>query len=486
MTERDLAQKKAAESGSNEDWKKFKLLRNQINGILKKEKSVWQASRMENCATTSDIWKTVKNWLGWKTGGPPTQLVVNGELLNKPKELSKSMNEYFVNKVTNLRGSIPPCRKNPLERVRNLMQNRRCSFSLKAVHPDDISKIIQNLKSSKSCGLDNIDSFVLKLACEELTPAITHVVNLSIGQSYFPSTWKTSKVIPLFKKGDSTVQKNYRPVSLLPITSKILEKVVYEQLVKYLEENCILHPSHHGFRKNHSTATALLEMYSSWVEAFEENKVTAVVMLDMSAAFDLVDKEILIEKLKLYGLDDNSSSWMESYMSCRSQQVFLDGELSDTLPVDVGVLQGSILGPILYCLMVNDFSEVAHNHPPDGEDFPSLWNTYCSNCGGISCFADDSSFSKSSKDPQLLNQEIKEKYSEISDYMASNGLVLNSEKTHLLVMASKTQHRLYGNYRVELDTGLEMILPENHERLLGCEIRSNFTWNEHIKVLTYA
>ena len=208
MNDRDLAQKTAAETGNEEDWKKFKVLRNQIKGILKKEKRDWQASRLENCATTSGIWKTVKSWLGWNTGGTPTQLVVNGQLVNKPKQLSKCMNEFFVNKVTNLRRNIPPCRKDPLDRVRNLMQSRNCSFSLRFAHPDDVSKVINNLKSSKSSGLDDIDSYVLKLACEEVTPAITHIVNLSIGQSYFPTIWKTSKVIPLFKKGDSTVPKN--------------------------------------------------------------------------------------------------------------------------------------------------------------------------------------------------------------------------------------------------------------------------------------
>jgi hypothetical protein len=275
-------------------------------------------------------------------------------------------------------------------------------------------------------------------------------------------------------------QKNYRPVSLLAITSKILERVVYNQLIQYLEDNNLLHPSHHGFRKNHSTTTALLEMYSNWVENHEQDKVTAVILLDMSAAFDLVDKSILIDKLKLYGLDDGSSSWMESYMSQRSQRVFLDGELSDTLSVEVGVPQGSILGPILYCLMVNDLPEVPHNHlPVDG--IPSFWNTYCSNCGGISCFEDDSSFSRSSQNPEILNQDIKEKYSDIAEYMASNRLVLNSDKTHLLVMASSTQHRLHGNYGVQLDTGSEIILPQDNERLLGCQISSNFKWKDHIQ-----
>ena len=117
MNERDLAQKRAAKSGDSDDWKEFKRLRNRINGLLKHEKRSWESRRLDSCSSTSDIWKTVKNWLGWRTGGPPTQLVINGELKNKPKELADCMNEYFVNKVKDLRRKIPPCRKNPLDRA---------------------------------------------------------------------------------------------------------------------------------------------------------------------------------------------------------------------------------------------------------------------------------------------------------------------------------------------------------------------------------
>ena len=269
-------------------------------------------------------------------------------------------------------------------------------------------------------------------------------------------------------------------MSLLSITSKILERVVYHQMIEYLEENGLLHPSHHGFRKSHSTTTALLEMYANWVEAQEDDKITAVVLLDLSAAFDLVDKEILIEKLKLYGFEENSTSWMESYLTGRNEQVFLDGEFSETLPVDIGVPQGSILGPILYCLLVNDLPEVAHNHSPR-ESFPTFWNTHCSECGGINCFADDSSYSKSNEDTNKLNEEINAKYSEISEFMASNRLVLNDEKTHLLVMASERKHKIHGNFGIVLDTGLERIHPQDNEKLLGCQISSNFTWNEHLR-----
>ena len=188
-------------------------------------------------------------------------------------------------------------------------------------------------KKSKSCGLDCIDSYILNLAKEELIPAITHIVNLSIMERKFPSQWKFAKVIPLHKKDEVIDAKNYRPVALLPIVSKILERLMYKQMIEYLEANSLIHPSHHGFRSKHNTSTALLQMYHSWLEALENNEISAVLMLDMSAAFDLVDHGILIDKLRLYGFEECSISWVKSYLSRRYQAVCIDGALSDFMAI---------------------------------------------------------------------------------------------------------------------------------------------------------
>ena len=131
-------------------------------------------------------------------------------------------------------------------------------MSLKAVTPDEVMKIISNLKNSKSTGTDNISTWVVKLVAKDILPAITHIINLSTSTSQFPHQWKLAKVVPLLKKGDPLIAKNYRPVALLPIFSKVLERAVFQQLVEYLDTNNLLNPDHHGSRQGHNTATAVI------------------------------------------------------------------------------------------------------------------------------------------------------------------------------------------------------------------------------------
>ena len=489
MTNRNIAQARASQTKSNEDWKYFKSLRNKVNNRLKKEKENWQKQKLSKCESetnTGIIWKNVKSWIGWSTSGSPSQLFSGGQLLRKPSEIAECMNNFFVNKIRQIREDLPDPVSDPLTTLRGIMTDRTCTFSIKPVFPKEVLDIITNLKNSKSVGLDYIDTYVIKLVRHELLPAITHVINLSIRQSKFPTQFKVAKVIPLYKKDDKFKPMNYRPVAILPICSKILERVIFLQLVKYLEDNRIIHPNHHGFRSYHNTTTALLQMYDVWIDCLEQDKVSAVCLIDMSAAFDVVSHSLLLEKLELYGFDNSALSWMKSYLSDRTQCVCVDGTLSRQLSVDCGVPQGSILSPVLYCLFTNDFPDTVQTHTDRCRPMLDIseGHTYtvnCHECGSVCCYADDSTYYVSAKNPQELTDKLATKYTVMSDYLISNRLKVNTDKTHMLVMRTDAARRCQPNFTVQLHTGNEIIQPSTSELLLGGIINQNYKWTEFIR-----
>ena len=157
---------------------------------MKSEKKEWQKQKLEGFGKDSQTaWKNLKNWMGWSASSSPTKLMDKGILVSKPRILAKIMNEFFINKVKLLRSKIPESLGNPISLVEKIMENRNCSFKLRCVHPDEVLDIISNLKPTQSCGIDNIDSKVIKIAKYELTPVVTHIINLSIQSSMFPQRW---------------------------------------------------------------------------------------------------------------------------------------------------------------------------------------------------------------------------------------------------------------------------------------------------------
>ena len=193
-------------------------------------------------------------------------------------------------------------------------------------------------------------------------------------------------------------------------------------------------------------------------------------MLDMSAAFDIVDHSILLEKLTLYGFDDGAVRWMKNYLSGRTQDVYVDGALSSYLDVNIGVPQGSILGPLCYILYTNDLPETifdtrSHVHW-------SKLSTHCADCGSLCCFADDSTYSISSKSQELLKHKLNNKYENMASYLGDNRLKLNENKTHLLIMRTRSRRRLL-DLDIQIDTQTEQIKPIKSEKLLGIIIQED-------------
>jgi hypothetical protein len=221
----------------------------------------------------------------------------------------------------------------------------------------------------------------------------------------------------------------------------------------------------------------MIQMYDSWVQAVDKGALAGVCMLDMSAAFDVVDHGILLGKLKLYGFDDEALSWMENYLSGRTQAVYIDGSLSPFLSVDVGVPQGSILGPLCYVLFTNDLPETILNS--SSHVHWSQLTTHCPECGGLCCFADDSTYSVSSHSQEDLEEKLNDKYRVLASYMTNNRLKLNDDKTHLLIMTTKQKQRIL-NINVKINTPTEEIKPIKSEKLLGIFIQDDLKWTDYI------
>ena len=403
--------------------------------------------------------------MDWKVKGSPSQILVGNKLHKKASEVASIMNEYFISKINDLRSNFSI--QNPDLRGCYIAKNsKKCSLSLEFVSVKDVEKIIKNLRSSKAVSIDGLDSYSIRISARFVANPIQHLITLSIMQQRFPMLWKYAKVIPLHKKDCQLEKKNYRPVSILSPVSKVLEKVIYIQLYHYFSRNKLFHPNVMGYRKKRSTMTAVLQMYDRWVRGASHGKVSGIVLLDLSAAFDLVNPSILCEKLKIYGLNGDFVEWIKCYMENRRQAVWIDHTLSDWLDVSVGVPQGSILGPLLFVIFANDLP-------------------YILSCQ-IDMYADDSTLSSVKAAATDINCDLSENCETVVNWMSSNELCLNVDKTHLLIAGTSqrlSQISKDQEFRVHMNGSLLSESDSKSEKMLGVIFQSNLKWSSQILVL---
>ena len=245
-------------------------------------------------------------------------------------------------------------------------------------------------------------------------------------------------------------------------------------MVEYLDANHLLNVNHHGSRHSHNTATALIQMYDQWVDEMEDGKMVGIMMIDLSAAFDMVNHQLLVKKLRLFGFEEEVVNWLDSYLSGRTQSVYIDGCMSPPLNLSCGVPQGSILGPLLYILFTNDIPDLVHDHQISF----AAPTPFCESCGSIVCYVDDATYSHGDKDPETLSSSLTDQYNKISKYMAANKLVINDDKTQLVVMGHKKTEAL--REQVTLQAGQHTIQPSSTAKLLGATVSQDAKWKFHI------
>ena len=225
------------------------------------------------------------------------------------------------------------------------------------VTESQVFNILKNLDTSKATGPDGLSARMLKECAYEISPSLCKVFNISLSQVVLPEDWRVANVTPLHKKGSHSDTSNYRPVSITSLVCKILERIIYNRILSFLNKNKILSDNQHGFRRNRSCETQLLAAVNDWCEAIENKKSVDVIFLDFSRAFDSVPFNRLIYKLKSYGICGNVLNWVKNFLTNRKQRVVVNNKYSEWSIVTSGVPQGTILGPLLFLIFINNISD---------------------------------------------------------------------------------------------------------------------------------
>ena len=402
MRLRDLARDKARLTDLDSDWQDYRRKRNNCTARQKTDKTKHLKDlykRIEEVKDSKSFFKTTRELLDTLPAGPPSSFHLDGRVIYKQKEMADMQAKFYADKVSKIKNELPRVNEDPLRVLRKAFSRWKPTgvkhtFSLKSITDRETAAMISKLSNSHAFGRDRLDAAIIKIAAPVITPVITHVIDLSLGTANFPQKWKLAQVLPILKGNniDAKSPASYRPISLLPVISKLCERAAQTQMLHFLESSNQLHPDHHAYRTSTSTTTALIQMMDQIAEATDANLITATLALDLSAAFDCVTHKILHKKLEFYSFDLHSRNWIRSYLDHRSSYTVIGSAESEIKSSPHGVPQGSVLGPLLYLVYVNEMPSVTEDDLCDNwlhSRMDKLFNTGCEKCGHFTMYADD-------------------------------------------------------------------------------------------------
>ena len=442
----------------------FKVYKNIIRRSIMLAKRDYYRNAFNRYSTNmKKTWQTISQTLNRRKRDrdfPQEFKLANGNTISEPKKIANAFNDFFIGIGDG--GVSNESTNNDFNRY--MPSKANCTLMFEPITVDTISRIISGLKPKTSTGIDNISNKLLKFVKNVISEPLSIIINQMLKLGIFPDLLKISKVVPLYKKDDDSNLSNYRPISLLPSISKIFEKVLLEQLTTYLDNNNLIHNHQYGFRKRHSTEYAALHIVDYLNYEMDLKRTPINLYLDLSKAFDSLSHKILISKLKHYGICDIALKLMKSYLENRKQYVQFDTCTSDMKSIRNGVPQGSILGPLLFLIYINDF-------PNSSKLFNFLM--YADDSTLFCCLEDI----KSDNKELVLNNELQRVHS----WLKANRLSLNVKKTkYMLFRKQKRTDIRELNLRISNDA----IQPVDDFNFLGLHINSKLNWETHTNVIS--
>ena len=432
----------------------FTRFRNKLTFQLKLAKSKYFHTEFDkHKGNGRKTWELINTNLRPNTNSNIISLKEGDHTINK-KCVSNKFLDYFTNSILKLKNNIPPSSKSVSIYLKN---NKLKTFLMLPILKEEVETAISQLNASSP--LYSISCAVLESVKTIISPYLAEIFNLCINEGYFPEEIKLGCITPIFKKGSRNITSNYRPVCSISPFSKIIEKIVHNRMSDFLEKFSLLTNSQYGFRKGMGTDNALIEFTDYIHKGLTNKNSVGTVFMDLSKAFDLMDHKILKVKLEHYGFRGNFLDFIMSFLQDRKVFVHANGHSSNIETVNIGVPQGSTLGPLLFLLFVNDME-------------------YCSNLLKFIQFADDTTVMFSSPDIDHLNEILEAECNKVIEWFNTNELIINLSKTNCMLFTNK-KCPISINIMLS-DYSLDLV---SETTFLGIVIDNKLSWKAHIKLI---